>query len=90
MPRPKPFATQLIRWRPSNRSVTVQHQEEEAAGYDKARVTNNFNTATVIAGEAVDLIGEIPPAAEIIDRIVAEAASLLAGASNRYHVAEHH
>jgi hypothetical protein len=23
MPRPKPFATQRIRWRPSNRSVTA-------------------------------------------------------------------
>jgi nitronate monooxygenase len=92
---PAPYSGRVLRnnfserWR-GREAELLQHQEEEAAGYDKARATNNFNTAAVIAGEAVDMIGDIPPAAEIIDRIVAEATSLLAGASNRYHVAEHH
>jgi nitronate monooxygenase len=40
----------------------------------------------VIAGEAVDLITDIPPAAEIVERMVTEAADLVAGASNRYRV----
>jgi hypothetical protein len=39
------------------------------------------------AGEAVDLIGEILPAAEIVARTAEEASRLIAGASNRYKVA---
>jgi len=42
----------------------------------------------VIAGEVVDLINDIPPASEIVQRMVAEAAGLLSGASNRYRVVE--
>ena len=42
--------------------------------------------AAVIAGEAVDLIADIPPAAEVVDRMVKEESALLAG-SNRYRVA---
>jgi hypothetical protein len=37
----------------------------------------------VIAGEVVDLIADIPPAAEIIRRMVTQAEGLLTGASNR-------
>ena len=40
----------------------------------------------VIAGEAVDLITDTPPAGEIVDRMAREAADLIAGASNRYRV----
>jgi nitronate monooxygenase len=36
----------------------------------------------VIAGEAVGLIHDIPPAADIIDRIVAEADQILSGRRN--------
>ena len=38
--------------------------------------------AAVIAGEAVGLIHDIPPAAEIIDRIVAEAERIISGRRN--------
>ena len=41
----------------------------------------------MIAGEAVDLIADIPPAAEVVERIAREAEALLAGASNRHRAA---
>ena len=64
----------------------MQHQGIEAARYDQARAAGDFDTAAVIAGEAVDLIADIPPAAEIVERMAREAEALLAGASNRYRV----
>ena len=60
----------------------MQHQAAEADRYDKARAAGDFNTAAVIAGEAVDMICDIPPAAEVVERIAKEASALLAG-SNR-------
>jgi len=60
--------------------------EDYAARYDKARDAGDFDTAAVIAGECVDMISDIPPAAEVVDRMVKEASALLAG-SNRYRVA---
>ena len=56
------------------------------ARYDKARNEGDFDTAAVIAGEGVDMISDIPPAREVVDRMVKEASALLAG-SNRYRVA---
>jgi hypothetical protein len=41
----------------------------------------------VVAGEAVDLIADIPPAGEIVDRMLNEATTLLTTASNRYRIA---
>jgi hypothetical protein len=38
--------------------------------------------AAVIAGEAVGLIHDIPPAGEIVDRIVTEAEQILGGRRN--------
>ena len=63
----------------------LQHQDEEAARFE-TRAAGDFGTAAVIAGEAVDLITDISPAAEIVDRMAREAADLIAGASNRYRV----
>ena len=51
-----------------------------------ARAAGDFDTAAVIAGEAVDLIADIPSAAEVIERIAREAEALLAGASDRHRV----
>ncbi len=62
----------------------LQHQEREATRFDEARAAADYTTAGVIAGEAVDLIDEILPAAEIVERSVNEASRLIAGASNRY------
>jgi len=70
------------RWR--GREAELMQHPEEADRYAKARETGDFDMAAVIAGEAVDLIGDIPPAGEIVERMTREAATLIAGASNRY------
>jgi nitronate monooxygenase len=54
------------------------------------RVSGDFDTAAVIAGEVVDLITDIPAAAEIVQRMVTSATRLLAGASNKYRITETH
>jgi nitronate monooxygenase len=87
---PAPYGGRVLRndfsdrWR-GREAELLQHQAEEAARYDQARREGDFDTAAVIAGEAVDMIADIPPAAEVVERIVKDAASLLAG-SNRYRV----
>jgi nitronate monooxygenase len=72
-------------WR-GRETELMQHQAGEAARYDKARESGDFDTAAVIAGEGVDMISDIPPAKEVVDRMVNEASALLSG-SNRYRIA---
>jgi nitronate monooxygenase len=87
---PAPYGIRTLRnqffdrWR-GREAELLQHQATEAARYEQARDAGNFDTAGVVAGEAVDLISDIPPAAEVVERIAKEAAALLAG-SNRYRV----
>ena len=89
---PAPYTGRVLRnefserWR-GREAELMQHQTEEAARYDKARQEGDFDTAAVIAGEGVDMISDIPPAAEVVERIAKEASALLAG-SNRYRVSE--
>jgi nitronate monooxygenase len=88
---PAPYTGRVLRnefserWR-GREAELMQHQADEAARYDKARDAGDFDTAAVIAGEGVDMISDIPPAKEVVDRMVKEASALLAG-SNRYRVA---
>jgi nitronate monooxygenase len=88
---PAPYAGRVLRndfserWR-GREAELLQNQDQEATRYEQARGAGDFNTAAVIAGEAVDLISDIPPAAEITERMVGEAERLLAGASNRYRI----
>ncbi|MEA2872727.1 MAG: nitronate monooxygenase [Hyphomicrobiales bacterium] len=88
---PAPYTGRVLRnefserWR-GREAELMQHQADEAARYDKARNEGDFDTAAVIAGEGVDMIADIPPARDVVDRIVKEASALLAG-SNRYRVA---
>jgi nitronate monooxygenase len=90
---PAPFCGRVLcnsfsdRWR-GRETELLQRQDEEAARYAAARESGDFDTAAVIAGEAVDLITDIPPAAEVLERIVTEASAQLAGASNRYRLSE--
>ena len=90
---PAPFCGRVLRnvfserWN-GRETELLQHQEEEAARYSEARAAEDFDTAAVIAGEVVDLISDLRPAAEIIEGMVAEASTLLAGAVARYRVAE--
>ena len=53
-------------------------QEEVAEDYAAARARGDFDIAAVIAGEAAALIHDIPPAGEVVERIVAEAEAALA------------
>jgi nitronate monooxygenase len=57
--------------------VLLQHADEEAARYAAARERGDFDVAAVIAGEAVDLVNDTPPAADIVARVVSEATRLL-------------
>jgi nitronate monooxygenase len=88
---PAPYTGRVLRneftdrWR-GREAELLQHQEQEASRYSKARTRGDFDTAAVIAGEAVDLISDIPPVAEIVERMTTEATALLVGASNRYRV----
>jgi nitronate monooxygenase len=52
--------------------------DEVGRDYAAARERGDFDMAGVIAGEACALIHDIPPAGEIVERIVAEAERLLA------------
>lgn len=60
----------------------MQNIKTVAAEYATAKAAGNFDIAAVIAGEAVGLIHDIPPAAEIVDRIVTEADQILSGRRN--------
>jgi len=85
---PAPYTGRVLRndfserWR-GREAELLQHQDEEAVSYAEARAAGNFDTAAVIAGEGVDLIRDIPPAAEIVDRMAREAEILLARAADR-------
>ena len=60
----------------------LQNVRTVAAEYAAAKAAGDFDIAAVIAGESVGLIHDIPPAAEIVDRIVAEADQILLGRRN--------
>jgi nitronate monooxygenase len=60
----------------------MQNIKTVAAEYAAARAAGNFDIAAVIAGESAGLIHDIPPAAEIVDRIVTEADQILSGQRN--------
>jgi nitronate monooxygenase len=60
----------------------LQQVNAVAAEYAAAKVAGNFDIAAVIAGESVGLIHDVPPAAEIVERVVTEAEQLLLGRRN--------
>ena len=60
----------------------MQNVAAVAAEYAAAKAAGNFDVAAVIAGEAVGLIHDIPPAAEIVERVALEAEQLLDGRRN--------
>jgi nitronate monooxygenase len=60
----------------------LQNVTAVAADYAAAKAAGNFDVAAVIAGEAVGLIHDILPAAEIVERIVNEADQILRGQRN--------
>ena len=60
----------------------MQRADQVAVDYAAAKAAGNFDVAAVFAGESAGLIHDIPPAAEIVDRIVAEAEQILSGRRN--------
>ncbi|MEK9282474.1 nitronate monooxygenase [Bradyrhizobium sp. ISRA442] len=84
---PAPFTARTLvndhirRW--TGREIELmQRAGEVAVEYAAAKAAGNFEIAAVFAGEAVGLIHDIPPAAEIVERIATEAEQLLAGRRN--------
>jgi nitronate monooxygenase len=84
---PAPFTARTLvndhirRW--TGREVELmQRAGEVAVEYAAAKAAGNFEIAAVFAGEAAGLIHDIPPAAEIVERIATEAEQLLAGRRN--------
>jgi nitronate monooxygenase len=79
---PVPFTGRLLRNAHMDRWLGHE-QELEARGaeglreYAAARERGDFDIAGVIAGEACALIHDIPPAEEIVERIVSDAERLL-------------
>ena len=60
----------------------MQRADQIAVDYAAAKAAGNFDVAAVFAGESAGLIHDIPPAAEIVDRIVTEAGEILNGRRN--------
>lgn len=71
------------RWR--GRETALLQDAAAIDSYAAARANGDFRTAAVIAGEGVDLVNDIPPAAEVVRRMTTDAEAHLAG-SNRYRV----
>jgi nitronate monooxygenase len=84
---PAPFTARTLindharRWM-GREAELVHNLEAVAADYAIERDAGNFDVSAVFAGQAVGLIHDIPPAAEIIDRIVSEADQILGGRRN--------
>jgi nitronate monooxygenase len=56
----------------------MRHLDQEAEKYAAARAAGDFDIAAVIAGEVAGLIHDIPPARDVIQRVVNGASELLA------------
>jgi nitronate monooxygenase len=72
----------LDRWL-GREDALAEQQETAAAEYSAAQDRGDFDIAAVIAGEACSLIHDIPPANEIVARVVAEAETRLRQAAGR-------
>jgi len=78
---PSPYTGRVLRnahaerW--FGRELELMRHPEEAQRYSNAREQGDFDIAAVIAGEAVGLIHDVLPAAEIVNRVVREAEALL-------------
>jgi len=89
---PAPFTGRSLvndhtrRW--SGREAELMHNVASVtAEYAAARAAGNFDIAVVFAGESAGLIHDIPPAAEIVERIASEAEQLLLGRRNFFAAA---
>ena len=58
--------------------------KDERKRFAAAFKTGDFDTAVVVAGEALDLIRDAPPAKTIVERIVQDAIDLMVGAPGKH------
>jgi len=70
------------RWHDREREL-VAALDDEMARYQTAATRGDVDTAVVFTGESADLISDLPPAGEIVTRLVAEAERALAMAWGR-------
>jgi nitronate monooxygenase len=79
---PEPYTGRVLRndffarWH-GRESELVGALDTETATYQRAFQERDFDTAAIFAGEAVDLIDDVVPAAELVQRIGAEAEARL-------------
>ena len=91
---PPPFTGRCLvndhvrRWA-GREAELLQNVDAVAAEYAAASAAGNFDIAAVIAGQAVGLIHDIPPAAEIIERIIAEGVRVLEDGRNSFAMSRH-
>ncbi|WP_298260043.1 nitronate monooxygenase [Bradyrhizobium sp.] len=84
---PAPFTARTLindharRWI-GRETELVHNVEAVAAEYALQRDAGNYDVAAVFAGGAAALIHDVPPAGEIVERIVTEADQILAGRRN--------
>jgi nitronate monooxygenase len=79
---PQPYTLRSLRNQMTERwhhdlPALEQALPEERARFQAAFQAADFSQAPLIVGEAVDLIRDIPPTHEVIERVVAEAVALL-------------
>jgi nitronate monooxygenase len=79
---PAPYTGRLLRNRHAETWLGRENElearmEEVGREYAAAREHGNFDVAGVIAGESCALIHDIPPAGEIVERVIAEAERLI-------------
>jgi nitronate monooxygenase len=65
------------RWNGREEELALDQKQQEPAYLSTA--ADDFSTRVVWAGEGVDLINDIPSASDIIERVIAEAVSVLRG-----------
>ena len=63
------------RWNGREDELATQQLEQEKSYL--AAADSDFTTRVVWAGEGVDLVNDTPPASEIIERVIAQAAATL-------------
>jgi nitronate monooxygenase len=83
VPWPDEFSFRVVRNRLTDawadrEAESAAHRGSYAAEYQAARERGDFDIVAVVAGEAVGLIRDRPPAAEIVRRVVREAEAALA------------
>ena len=61
--------------------VTRLRLEEIIPSFESSRARNDYSEAHVYAGQAAGVIADVPPAGQIVRRLIEEAETYLRGAS---------